>query len=200
MIAIIDFGAGNLSSIANAMNFLKAEHKITKDKKDILNADKVIFPGVGHFRDAMLHINKLELSEPIKEAIKNKKPFLGICLGMQLLFEESEESPGVKGLGVFEGKVKKFNVNLKIPQIGWNQIKIKDSSLFKGIKNNSYVYFVHSYYAEPSDKSIITAKTDYGTEFASAVEKDNVFAVQFHPEKSGEIGLKILENFVRLPL
>ena len=197
MIAVIDIGSGNLSSVANALKYLNAQYKITSKNEDIEQADKVIFPGVGNFGNAMSNLKKQGLIESIKKAISDKKPFLGICLGMQLLFDESEESPNKKGLVIFEGKVRKFKVGLKVPQIGWNQIKIKNGKVFKGIKGSPYMYFVHSYYAEPADKSIITATTDYGIDFASAIEKDNVFAVQFHPEKSGEVGLKILENFLK---
>ena len=199
MIAIIDYGAGNLQSVKNALDYLKVKSVITSNANEIIKAKKVIFPGVGSFGDGIRALNELDLIDPIMKAIEDNKPFLGICLGMQVLFEKSEESPGVEGLGIFEGTVKKFKGNLKIPQIGWNQLKIqKESGLFEGVEDKSFFYFVHSYYVNPEDKDIVLATTDYGREFVSAIEKDNIFALQFHPEKSGEIGLKILENFCKL--
>ncbi len=199
MIAIIDYGAGNLQSVKNALDYLKVKSIITSNANDIIKAKKVIFPGVGSFGDGIRALNETDLIDPIMKVIEDNKPFLGICLGMQVLFEKSEESPGVEGLGIFEGTVKKFKGDLKIPQIGWNQIKIqKESRLLEGVKDKSFFYFVHSYYADPEDKEIALAATDYGREFVSAVEKDNIFALQFHPERSGEIGLKILENFCKL--
>ena len=198
MIAIIDYGAGNLKSVKNALDFLRAKSIITDKAKDIEKADKVIFPGVGSFGDVMEALEKKKLIEPIKKAIK-QKPYLGICLGLQILFEQSQENPGVKGMGIFKGRVKRFSSKLKIPQIGWNSIKItKKSQITKNINDNSYFYFVHSYYVEPEDKSIILTKTDYGQEFTSGIAKDNIFGVQFHPERSGTIGLEMLKNFVEL--
>src|SRR3989338_472433 len=197
MIAIIDYGAGNLQSVKNALDSLKAESIITSDAKEIIKAEKAIFPGVGSFGDVIRALNDKDLIEPIIKFLEDGKPFLGICLGMQVLFEESEESPGVEGLSIFEGKCKKLKAALKVPQIGWNQLKTqKESKLLEGIKDKSFFYFVHSYYADPEDKNIVLATTDYGNEFVSAVEKDNVFGLQFHPERSGEVGLKILKNFV----
>ena len=199
MIAIIDYGAGNLQSVKNALDYLKVKSVITSNANEIIKAKKVIFPGVGSFGDGIRALNELDLIDPIMKAIEDNKPFLGICLGMQVLFEKSEESPGVEGLGIFEGTVRKFKGDLKIPQIGWNQLKIqKESGLFEGVEDKSFFYFVHSYYVNPEDKDIVLATTDYGREFVSAIEKDNIFALQFHPEKSGEIGLKILENFCKL--
>jgi glutamine amidotransferase len=197
MIAIIDYGAGNIQSVKNALDYLKVENKITDKAEDIEKADKVIFPGVGAYGDVMKALEEKGLTESVKKAI-SEKPYLGICLGLQVLFEESEESPGVKGLGIFKGKVKKFkSKTLKIPQIGWNSIKIaKKDEILKGIKDESYFYFVHSYFVEPEDKSIILTKTDYGEEFVSGIVKDNVIGIQFHPERSGEVGLQLLKNFV----
>lgn len=198
MIAIIDYGAGNLQSVKNALDYLKADSRITNKAEDIEKADKVIFPGVGSFGDVIKSLKNKSLLNPIKKSIK-KKPYLGICLGLQVLFEKSEENPNVKGLGIFKGKVKKFT-KLKTPQIGWNSINIinKKSLVLKGIKNNSFFYFVHSYYVVPEDKSIILTETDYGVNFVSAIKKDNIFAVQFHPERSGDVGLRILKNFTEL--
>lgn len=199
MIAIIDYGAGNLQSVKNALDYLKADSIITSDAKEIIKAKKIIFPGVGSFGDGIRALNELDLIDPIMKVIDDNKPFLGICLGMQILFEKSEENPGVNGLGILKGKVRKFKCNLKIPQIGWNQVKIQNKSkVLEGIPNNSFFYFVHSYYVKPNYKDIILTTTDYGEEFVSAIEKDNIFALQFHPERSGDIGLKILENFCKL--
>ncbi len=199
MIAVIDYGAGNLKSITNALDFLNVKYEVTDKAKDIEKADKIIFPGVGSFGDCIKSLRKKNLLKILKDEI-NKKPYLGICLGLQVLFENSEESPKVKGLSIFKGKCKKFkNKNLKVPQIGWNSISInKKSLLLKNIKDNSYFYFVHSYYINAKDEGIILTKTNYGIDFVSAIEKDNIFGVQFHPERSGVIGLKVLENFVRL--
>lgn len=201
MIAIIDYGAGNLHSVKNALDFLGADNVITGDKEQILNADKVILPGVGAFGDAMKCLEKSGLVETVKEAAKSAKPFLGICLGLHLLFEDSEETTDIKGLGIFEGSAVKIpeSGSLKIPHIGWNSIKItKDSKILKDLGDEPYVYFVHSYYINPCNKGIVSAVTHYGEELDIAVEKDNVFALQFHPEKSGETGMKILKNFIEL--
>lgn len=200
MIAVIDYGAGNLKSIANALDFLMVKYKVTGSSKEIEEAGKIIFPGVGAFGNCVNALKKRKIFETLKKEI-NKKPYLGICLGLQVLFESSEESPNIEGLSIFKGKCKKFiDKKLKIPQIGWNSINIinKKNKLLKNIKNNSYLYFVHSYYVEPEDKSIILAKTDYGIDFASGIEKNNIFGVQFHPERSGSIGLEILRNFVSI--
>ena len=201
MIAIIDYGAGNLQSVKKAFDFIGAESVITNDPKVILSADKILLPGVGSFGDAMDSMQKNGLVETVKECALSGKPFLGICLGLQLLFEESEESPGVKGLGIFKGKIKKFSsdMGLKIPHIGWNSLEIKQKdTLFKGIPENSYVYFVHSYYLHAEDEEDIATVTNYGIDFHSAVGKNNIFATQFHPEKSGDVGLQILRNFASM--
>ncbi len=197
MIAIIDYGAGNLHSVKNALDYIGAECEITSSAEKILEADAVILPGVGAFGDCMRNLEKAGLIDVVKTAAKSGKPFLGICLGLQLMFEESEETPGVKGLGIFKGKVVKIpDCGLKIPHMGWNSIKLeKESRLFE---DNSFVYFVHSYYIQPEDKSIVSASAEYGTKLDVAVESGNVFAAQFHPEKSGEEGMKILRKFVGL--
>ena len=201
MIAIIDYGAGNLQSVKKAFDFIGAESVIT-DNPEVINAcDRVLLPGVGSFGDAMDSMAKNGLVETVKQNALSGKPFLGICLGLQLLFEESEESPGVKGLGIFKGKIKKFSpdMGLKIPHIGWNSLEIKQNdTLFKGIPENSYVYFVHSYYLHAEDEKDIAAITNYGIDFHSAVGKNNIFATQFHPEKSGDVGLQILKNFASM--
>ena len=201
MIAIIDYGAGNLQSVKKAFDFIGAESVITNDPEVILSADKILLPGVGSFGDAMDSMEKNGLVETVKECALSGKPFLGICLGLQLLFEESEESPGVKGLGIFKGKIKKFSsdMGLKIPHIGWNSLEIKQNdTLFKDIPENAYVYFVHSYYLHAEDENDIATVTNYGIDFHSAVGKNNVFATQFHPEKSGDVGLQILRNFASM--
>ena len=201
MIAIIDYGAGNLQSVKKAFDFIGAESVIT-DNPEIINAcDRILLPGVGSFGDAMDSMAKSGLVDTVKQNALSCKPFLGICLGLQLLFEESEESPGVKGLGIFKGKIKKFSsdMGLKIPHIGWNSLEIKQKDgIFKNIPENSYVYFVHSYYLHAEDKNDIAAITNYGIDFHSAVGKNNVFATQFHPEKSGDVGLQILRNFASM--
>ena len=200
MIAIIDYDAGNLKSVEKALQFLGVEVKITSDADEILGADKIILPGVGAFGDAMEKLNKSGLSEVIREAVKRKIPLLGICLGLQLLFEASEESPGVDGLSVLKGKITRIpdKEGFKVPHIGWNSLKInRESRLFAGIPEDSYVYFVHSYYLA-AEEPIVAATTDYVVEIHAAVEKENVFACQFHPEKSGDIGLKLLKNFATM--
>lgn len=201
MIAIIDYGAGNLQSVKKAFDFIGAESVITDNPETINACDKILLPGVGSFGDAMDSMTKKGLVETVKQNALSGKPFLGICLGLQLLFEESEESPGVKGLGIFKGKIKKFapDMGLKIPHIGWNSLEIKQKdTLFKGIPENSYVYFVHSYYLHAEDENEIATVTNYGIDFHSAVGKDNIFATQFHPEKSGDVGLQILRNFASM--
>ena len=201
MIAIIDYGAGNLQSVKKAFDFIGAESVIT-DNPEIINAcDRILLPGVGSFGDAMDSMAKSGLVETVKQNALSGKPFLGICLGLQLLFEESEESPGVKGLGIFKGKIKKFSpdMGLKIPHIGWNSLEIKrKDTLFENVPENSYVYFVHSYYLHAEDENDIACVTNYGIDFHSAVGKNNVFATQFHPEKSGDVGLQILKNFASM--
>lgn len=199
MIAVIDYGAGNLKSVSKALEFLKAKCIVTSRIEDIKKADKIILPGVGNFGDAVKSLKQLGIFGAIKKEIRRGKPYLGICLGLQLLFEKSEESKKNEGLGIFKGNVVKFKANKKIPQIGWNKLKIKKKSkLFNGLKEG-HVYFVHSYYVKPKDKKIILTTTNYGgEEFVSGIEKGNIFAFQFHPEKSGTYGLKILKNFVSL--
>ena len=200
MIAIIDYDAGNLKSVEKALLFLGEEAKITSDAEEILSADKIILPGVGAFGDAMEKLNSRGLSEVIREAVKRKIPLLGICLGLQLLFESSEESPGVDGLSVLKGKIKRIpdKEGFKVPHIGWNSLKINpESRLFAGIPEDSYVYFVHSYYLA-AEEPIVAACTDYVVDIHAAVEKEQVFACQFHPEKSGDIGLRLLKNFATM--
>lgn len=201
MIAIIDYGAGNLHSVKNALDFLGADSRITKNPDEILSADKVILPGVGAFGDAMCNLRKNGLENTVIAAANSGKPFFGICLGEHLLFEQSEENPDVKGLGILGGKVVKIpkSENLKIPHMGWNSLTFpKESKILKNIGTDPFVYFVHSYYIVPDDESVVGAYTEYGARLAVAVERDNLFAVQFHPEKSGSVGLRILKNFVEL--
>ena len=201
MIAIIDYGAGNLHSVKNALDFLGAESKITGSASKILSADKVILPGVGAFGSAMNALTASGLNEVIFEVADKCTPLLGICLGLQqLMFEKSEEAPDVKGLGLFKGTIVKIpDRGLKIPHMGWNSIEVvKDSRILNNIGENPFVYFVHSYYLNASDESVVSAYTNYGERLGIAVEKDNVFATQFHPEKSGETGMKILKNFINL--
>lgn len=199
MIAIIDYGAGNIQSVSKALKHIGCDCFITNKKDEILSADGAVLPGVGSFGDTVDSLNKYGIKEAVIEFINSGKPFLGICLGLQLLFPGSEESEGAVGLGIFDGTITKIpsGDGLKIPHMGWNSLKItKDSRLFKGIEENPYVYFVHSYFLNSADKSIVAAQTEYGVTIDAAVEKDNVFATQFHPEKSGNTGLKILKNFV----
>jgi glutamine amidotransferase len=201
MIGIIDYDAGNLKSVEKALTLLGEEVIVTRDRKALLNVDKVILPGVGAFGNAMSNLRKYELDKVIYEVAAKNKPFLGICLGLQLLFERSDENQGVEGLGVLQGEILRIpdKEDLKIPHIGWNSLNlINNGTLFEGIKNQSYVYFVHSYYLKASDESIVRATTDYSTLIHASVEKDNVFACQFHPEKSSLVGLKILQNFAKL--
>lgn len=200
MIAIIDYDAGNLKSVEKALQYLGEEAVITRDRQELLMADKVILPGVGAFGDAMEKLHRYGLADTIHEIVDKKTPFLGICLGLQLLFERSDESMGVEGLGILKGEILRIpDTGLKIPHIGWNSLSIKeDAALFKGIADNSYVYFVHSYYLKAEDETVVKATAEYGTCIHASVERDNVFACQFHPEKSGDVGLKILKNFAAL--
>ena len=201
MIAIIDYDAGNLKSVEKALVSLGEKPIITRSREEILASDKVILPGVGSFGDAMEKLHQYELVDVIREVTDRKTPFLGICLGLQLLFSGSAESPGVPGLGILPGEILRIPdaPGLKIPHIGWNSLDIKEGTrLFQGIENGSYVYFVHSYYLKASDDGIVAATTEYSTCIHAAVEKDNVFACQFHPEKSSDVGLKILKNFAEL--
>ena len=201
MIAIIDYDAGNICSVSKALISLGEEAVVTRDKNIILSAEKVILPGVGSFGDAMGKIRSYGLEEVIKQVVANKTPFLGICLGLQLLFERSDESDGVEGLGILEGEILKIpdKEGLKIPHIGWNSLRYPlKGKLFRGIPEDSYVYFVHSYYLNAKDESIVKATTEYSTLIHASVEKDNVFACQFHPEKSSDVGLTILKNFISI--
>jgi glutamine amidotransferase len=198
MVAIIDYGAGNLHSVKNALDFLGAKSIITKNKDEILSADHIILPGVGSFGDAMECINNSGLTDTIRKAADGSRPFLGICLGLHLLFEKSEESPEANGLGIFKGSVVKIpDCGLKIPHIGWNSIKLaKESRILPD--SNEFMYFVHSYYIKPLDDDIVSSHTVYGEKLAVSIENGNVFAVQFHPEKSGDAGLSILKKFISL--
>ena len=201
MIAILDYDAGNIKSVEKAFGILGEETILTRDFSVIEKADRLVLPGVGSFADAMEHLKKYELDKAIKDYVQSGKPFIGICLGLQLLFESSEESPGVEGLHLLDGVVKRIPdaPGLKVPHIGWNSLDFpNDGRLFKGIDEGSFVYFVHSYYLEAKDSSIVKATTDYGCHIHASVEKDNIFACQFHPEKSSTVGLKILENFAEI--
>lgn len=207
MIAIIDYDMGNLKSVSKALECVGANVCVTRDPKKIQNADKLVLPGVGAFGECMKNLENYGLVNVIKNEITKGKWFLGICLGLQLLFEESEEFGPVKGLGILKGKVMKFNHSpstiyhppLKIPHIGWNQVqKKKTPTLLKGIEDNSSFYFVHSYYVVPREKSVISTTTEYGVNFCSSIQKGNIFAMQFHPEKSQKLGLEVLKNFVGL--
>lgn len=201
MIAIIDYDAGNIKSVEKALQYLGEETVITRAAEEILGADGVILPGVGAFGDAMGKLRTYGLDEVIRKCVSQGTPFLGICLGLQLLFESSEESPGVEGLHILDGRIVRFPAKegLKIPQIGWNSLQFpRPSRLLEGISDNAYVYFVHSYYLRAADEGIVAATAEYGVTVHAAVEKDNVFACQFHPEKSSEVGLRILRNFIRI--
>ena len=224
MIAVIDYGMGNLRSVQKALDVVGAKAKITSSTEDIESCEKLVFPGVGAFGEAMQELKRRKLVRPIKNAISGGKPFLGLCLGLQLLFEKSEESPGVKGLSILKGESKRFRfirkslecsyssrsrdkfaiANLKVPHMGWNNIErntkyeIRNTKILNNVPNSSYMYFVHSYYVKPKDPRIAITTTDYGIKFVSSIRKDNVYAFQFHPEKSQEMGLRILRNFVKL--
>lgn len=191
-IIIIDYGAGNVKSLGNMLEFLGCEYEITDDREKILNAKKIIFPGQGHFEQAMNKLNAKNLPEVIRKSIDSGANFLGICLGLQVLFEKSEEAPNVEGLGIFKGEVKKFHEG-KIPQIGWNNIKTTQANTYL---QDDYFYFVNSYYVVPEDKSIISSITNYHIDFCSSVQKNNICAVQFHPEKSSEAGMKFFKKWL----
>ena len=201
MIAIIDYDAGNIKSVEKALQKLGADVVITKDPETILQAEKVILPGVGAFGDAMANLHKYGLVEVIHKVVEKKTPFFGICLGLQLLFERSDETPGVEGLGILDGEILRIpdKDDLKIPHMGWNSLHLQNAGrLFKGLDEQCYVYFVHSYYLKAKDEEIVKATTEYSVNIHASVEKDNVFACQFHPEKSSDVGLQILKNFVEL--
>ena len=205
MVAIIDYDAGNIKSVEKAFGYLGADVEVTRDPEVIYKADRVVLPGVGAFGDAMNRIREYDLEKVIKEVVKKEVPFLGICLGQQLLFEFSEESDKVSGLGILRGGILQIpstdsqGVSYKIPQIGWNNLKFPNKGrLFKGIDEDAYVYFVHSYYLKAQDRSIVTATTEYSTLIDASVESGNVFACQFHPEKSADVGMQILKNFLEI--
>ncbi len=201
MIAIIDYDAGNIASVEKALHFLGRETVLTREEKAILEADQVILPGVGSFGDAMGNLRRFGLDQVIEEVVRRKIPFLGICLGLQLLFESSEEAPGVAGLGILKGSIRKIPAaeGLKIPHMGWNLLRLcNDGRLFQGISQEPYVYFVHSYYLQAQEEEIVRATAEYGVSIHASVEKGNVFACQFHPEKSSRVGLQILKNFASL--
>lgn len=220
MIAVIDYGMGNLRSVQKALEKVGAETVVISKPAGLKKCEKLVLPGVGAFGDAMKELGRLKFDEAIKETIALGKPFLGLCLGLQLLFEKSAEAPGVKGLCILKGEVKKFRFTdhkqrttddgqrttdeaLKVPHMGWNNIVVRSPSsvarnMLKGVPTGSYMYFVHSYYVKPEDKRIILTTTNYGIEFVSGICKDNIYAFQFHPEKSQGLGLKILRNFVKL--
>ncbi len=201
MVAVIDYDAGNIKSVEKALVHLGADVVVTREPEKILNADKVILPGVGAFGDAMEKINGYGLEPVIHEVVDKGTPFLGICLGLQLMFERSDEAPNVKGLSLLKGEILKIPVGeyVKIPHMGWNSLHFMNNGrLFDGIDEGAYVYFVHSYYLKAADENIVTAVTEYNTCIHASVEKDNIFACQFHPEKSSSVGLKMLDNFLRL--
>lgn len=201
MVAIIDYDAGNIKSVEKALQYLGQDVIVTRSDKEILSADAVILPGVGAFGDAMGKLENYNLIPVIHKVIDQGTPFLGICLGLQLLFDESEESPGVKGLGILPGRIRRIpeGNGLKIPHIGWNSLEFpKQGKLYGNLINKSYVYFVHSYYLEADDPSIVVATTEYNVTIHASVEKDNIFACQFHPEKSSDVGLQILKNFLNV--
>lgn len=199
MIAIIDYDAGNIKSVEKALTRLGEPVAVTRDPKEILEADGVILPGVGAFGDAVGRLESYGLVETIRQVAERRIPFLGICLGLQLMFESSEESPGVQGLGLLPGRILRIpdDGGLKVPHMGWNSLEFpRQGRLFKGLPRDSYVYFVHSYYLQADQESIVTATTEYGALIHASVEKDNIFACQFHPEKSSGVGMKILQNFI----
>lgn len=198
MIVIINYGTGNFQSLENSFQELGQEVKITDNPAEIKKAKKIVLIGVGNFGGAAKSLKERNLGLLIKEEISKGKPFLGICLGMQLLFETSQESPKIKGLGLFKGKCLKFK-GVKVPQLGWNQVRFRQKAeIFKGVKNMSFFYFMHSFYVKPVSENLVAATTDYGKEFCSVVNFKNIFGVQFHPEKSGEAGLKIFKNFIKI--
>jgi glutamine amidotransferase len=198
MIAVVDYDAGNIRSVTKALESLGAEVRVTGDPADIEKADRIVLPGVGAFGKAAQSLVAKNLMNPLRNAIRAGKPFIGICLGMQLLYERSEENPGVRGLGVIKGRVVRFPGGLKVPHLGWNQVLQKGSSpVWNEIPDGSFFYFAHSYFGVPADASVIAGETEYGVHYASSVHRGALFGVQFHPEKSQKWGLKLLANFVR---
>lgn len=201
MITIIDYGMGNLRSVAKALEHLGLVSEITAEPERIAAAERLILPGVGAFGDAMVELEKRRLIAPVVDYARSGRPFIGICLGMQLLFDESEESPGVAGLGLIPGRVRRFEPGLKVPHMGWNTVRqARPSPLFAGVPDNDYFYFVHSYYVDPSPRAEEAAAglTTYGIEFAAVLSHGNIFGTQFHPEKSQQRGLRMLENFAKI--
>lgn len=201
MIAIIDYDAGNIKSVEKAVDLLGQESVVTADSEEIFRADKVILPGVGAFGDAMGNLRRTGLDDVIRQVVRKGTPFLGICLGLQLLFERSDEAPGVEGLGILKGEILRIpdKEGLKIPHMGWNSLHLEHGGrLFRGVEEGAYVYFVHSYYLKAAEEEIVKASTEYSVHIHASVEKGNVFACQFHPEKSSDVGLSILKNFVEL--
>lgn len=199
MIVVVDYGAGNIHSVRKALENVGARVVVSDSFRDIERCRKIVLPGVGAFGNAMEALNSKHLVGPLVEAMSLRKPFLGICLGFQMLFSASDENPDVEGMAVFVGRVKRFSNTLKVPHLGWNGVEqITSSPLWQGIPDRTYFYFAHSYFVEPQEPSIVSGKTEYGEDFASAVSKDNRFGVQFHPEKSQKWGLQLLKNFVRL--
>lgn len=204
MIAVIDYGAGNIQSVIKALEYIGCDDIcVTKDPAVLANADAAIMPGVGSFGHAMHCLEEAGLVQPVKDFIASDKPFLGICLGLQMLFEESEESPGVAGLGVLKGKIrlipKEYGMDLKIPHIGWNSLDLKkQDGIYEGIGEEPYVYFVHSYYLTAEDRDVVSAQTYYGVKIDASIQRGNLYATQFHPEKSGEVGIQMLRNFIAL--
>ena len=201
MIAIIDYDAGNIKSVEKAVDLLGQESVVTADSEEIFRADKVILPGVGAFGDAMGNLRRTGPDDVIRQVVRKGTPFLGICLGLQLLFERSDEAPGVEGLGILKGEILRIpdKEGLKIPHMGWNSLHLEHGGrLFRGVEEGAYVYFVHSYYLKAAEEEIVKASTEYSVHIHASVEKDNVFACQFHPEKSSDVGLSILKNFVEL--
>ena len=201
MIAILDYDAGNLKSVEKALGFLGEESIITRDRREVAKADKLILPGVGSFGAAMQQLRNYEIDKMLQQAVAEGKPLLGVCLGLQLLFEDSEESPGVEGLHLLKGHILKIpdQEGLKIPHIGWNSLQLSNRGrLFEGLPEDTYVYFVHSYYLKAEDEAIVKASAEYGTHIHASVESGNLFACQFHPEKSGAAGLRMLSNFAKI--
>jgi glutamine amidotransferase len=198
MIGIIDYGAGNLLSVKKALDYLNADSRVVHTQNDLVEIDRIILPGVGAFQSAIEKLKSSRMYSFINKWLVSNKPFLGICLGMQVLFEGSEESEGVHGLGIFKGKVMRFK-DYKVPQIGWNQVKIvRGSKIMDGIEDKSFFYFLHAYYVKSHRDDLVVGATEYGLEYVSVIEEENICAVQFHPEKSGTVGLKLLKNWIEI--